>query len=334
MTTKSKDLTVPEKGALSAEQKELLKNTVAKGATDDELALFWHVAQKAGLDPFARQIHFSKRTNYKTNESTMTLITGIDGYRLTASRTGQYAGNDDPVFEEGQQFPVKASVTVYRIVAGTRVPFTASARWSEYFPGDKQGFMWKKMPYTMLGKCAEALALRKAFPQELSGIYTAEEMNQSGVTIEGDQLVNIEPEPAKKTPATHKAPKFDPTMHLKTIDDLIQRSGIDPVQFVEYIEGVYSKKMQQLSSVQLDDVIRKLEKRLEDNDSIQDVDYEPVNSTDISMEDIDDALGTKSQSAEQVAEAFGGEVIDDAPSTARKGMENGMNQAKQNMSAG
>lgn len=326
MTKQSKDLTVPEKGALSPDQKELLKNTVAKGATDDELALFWHVAQKAGLDPFAKQIHFSKRAG------NMTLITGIDGYRLTASRTDQYAGNDDPIFTEGKQYPEKATVTVYRLVNNTRVPFTASARWSEYFPGEKQGFMWKKMPYTMLGKCAEALALRKAFPQELSGIYTAEEMNQSGVTIENDTLVDIEP--AKQAPEAPRAPKFDPTMHLKTIDDLIQRSGIDPVQFVEFVEGTYNMKMQQLSAVQLDDVIKKLEKRIEENDSVQDADYEEIQDKEIRLEDIDFATQSGPNSAQDVAEAFGGEVIDDGPSPARKAMESGMDKAKNNMSAG
>jgi hypothetical protein len=71
-------------------------------------------------------------------------------------------------------------VTVWKILSGVRCPFTATAHWAEYYPGDAQGWAWKKMPHVMLGKCAEALALRKAFPAELSGVYTFEEMEQSG----------------------------------------------------------------------------------------------------------------------------------------------------------
>jgi hypothetical protein len=109
----------------------------------------------------------------------MTVQVGIDGFRLVADRTGAYAGNDDPVYDDESK-PQKATVAVYKIVGGMRCPFTATARWSQYYPGDKQGFMWNKMPHLMLGKCAEALALRKAFPAELSGLYTDDEMAQAG----------------------------------------------------------------------------------------------------------------------------------------------------------
>jgi hypothetical protein len=126
----------------------------------------------------ARQIYFQKRFNKRKQKFEMTIITGIDGYRLIADRTGQYAGNDDPTFDDEENVR-KATVTVYKIVSNIRCPFTASARWEQYYPGDEQGFMWRKMPHLMLGKCAEALALRKAFPAELSGIYIKEEMDQA-----------------------------------------------------------------------------------------------------------------------------------------------------------
>ena len=162
---------VTEAGHFSSDQVDLIKRTIAKGATNDELQLFINQCQRTGLDPFNRQIYFVK---YGGN---MSIITGIDGYRLQADRTGKYAGNDDPVFEERDGKIIKASVTVYKIVKGVRCAFTATARWEEY-ASDKNP-QWKKMPYTMLGKCAEALALRKAFPAELSGLYTKEEMDQA-----------------------------------------------------------------------------------------------------------------------------------------------------------
>lgn len=160
------------------EQIQLVKNTVCKGATNDEFMIFCHVVKKTGLDPFMKQIHAVKRRNKNTNRDDMSIQVGIDGYRLIADRTGQYAGSDDARFDD-EKNPNKASVTVYKLVGGQRCSFTASARWDEYYPGDKQGFMWNKMPCVMLGKVAEALALRKAFPAELSGVYTNEEMEQA-----------------------------------------------------------------------------------------------------------------------------------------------------------
>lgn len=173
-------MTVP--AGFTPEQIDLIKRTVALGATDDELALFVHVSNKAGLDPFAKQIYAIKRWNADAGREVMTFQTGIDGFRLVASRTGAHAGTDDPVFDEKDGKPVKATVTVWKIVGGQRVSFTASARWVEYVQTKKDGTptsMWRKMPYTMLGKCAEALALRKAFPADLSGIYAHEEMTQA-----------------------------------------------------------------------------------------------------------------------------------------------------------
>lgn len=161
-------------GGMNNEQIELIKNTVAKGATNTELQLFLYTAQRTGLDPLTRQIHFVKRGGQ------MTIQTGIDGYRAIADRTGALAGIDDPIYDsEDGQHPNKATVAVYKLVDGQRVAFTASARWAEYAPTGSQAFMWNKMPYLMLGKCAEALALRKAFPSDLSGLYTNEEMHQA-----------------------------------------------------------------------------------------------------------------------------------------------------------
>jgi phage recombination protein Bet len=161
---------------------ELIRRTVARDATEDELKLFMHQCQRTGLDPLSKQIYFSK---YRTRGGPqVAFITSIDGYRLIADRTGKYAGNDDPVYGEnlkhkGKDVPAKATVCVWKMVDGHRYPFTASAHWKEYVPADKKDFMWLRMPFLMLGKVAEALALRKAFPSELSNMYTHEEMDQS-----------------------------------------------------------------------------------------------------------------------------------------------------------
>lgn len=188
----------------------LIKRTVAKDATDDELELFLHQARRMGLDPLARQIHFQKYKNKKTGKSNVSFITTIDGYRLIADRTGVYAGSDEPRFEgqiedsaygagEGPNIPAKATVTVYKIVAGTLRSFANSAYWQEYYPGEWRGHMWRKMPHVMLAKVAEAGALRKAFPADLSGVYTADEMEQasSSEIIDAPLSVDIEREKAR-----------------------------------------------------------------------------------------------------------------------------------------
>lgn len=182
----------------SRDQVDLIKEQIAKDATDNELKLFLYQCQRTALDPLAKQIYFRKQWNKKRGCNDIIFITAIDGYRLIADRTGKYAGNDDPVFDN-EDNPQKATCTVYKMVDGQVRPFTASARWSQFYPGDQQGFMWQKMPHHMLGKCAEALALRKAFPNELSGIYTKEEMDQADFvaeTIELPQEASTTPPPA------------------------------------------------------------------------------------------------------------------------------------------
>ena len=160
---------------VTAEQKELVKKTVFPDATDAELQLFFFDCTRRGIHPLDKLIHPTKRNGKYTS------ITSIDLFRQRASESGEHMGTDDAVYtgDPGQK-DFACSVTVYKHLRGEKCPFTATARWSEYFPGEKQGFMWQKMPHLMLAKCAEALALRKAFPQQLHGLYTNEEMAQAG----------------------------------------------------------------------------------------------------------------------------------------------------------
>ena len=182
------ELQTVESGKFSNGQIQLIKDTIAKGCSDGELGLFVQVCNKTGLDPFSRQIHMVKRGN------TATIQTGIDGYRVIAERSGSYAGQDEPVFDfksTGDHVPILSTVTVYRFMNGQRVGFSATAYYDEYVQlyNGKPGTMWAKMPKLMLSKCAEALALRKAFPNDLSGIYTHDEMGQADNGDNHDQPV-------------------------------------------------------------------------------------------------------------------------------------------------
>lgn len=173
---------------VTGEQLDLIRRTVANGATADELKLYLYDCSRQGVHPLDKLIFFTKR------KGKYTPITSIDFMRTRAADTGEYAGSDDAVFDLNQvresNHPEAAHVTVWRMVQGQRCSFTATARWSEYYPGDgEQGFMWRKMPHTMLAKCAEALALRKGFPRQLAGLFAKEEMDQAG-DPQGDTAPN------------------------------------------------------------------------------------------------------------------------------------------------
>lgn len=166
-----------EHAGMTKDQIDLVRRTIAKGASDDELKLFLAQCQRTGLDPFNRQIYWIKRGAQGATQ------VSIDGFRVVAERTGEMDGQECHWCDETGAWadvwlsakpPSAARVLVYR--KGCQKPFPGVARWVEYQAG---GPMWQKMPATMLAKCAEALALRKAFPHQLSGLYTSDEMAQA-----------------------------------------------------------------------------------------------------------------------------------------------------------
>lgn len=171
-------------------QVALLRSLGVEKANRADLALFFHVAKRTGLDPFARQIYMIER--YTKDGPKQTIQTGIDGFRLVAQRTAERTGEalgyedtlwcgDDGVWRDvwvSPNPPTAAKVTVLR--GSSRFPSVALM--TEYAQTKRDGTytqMWATKGALMLAKCAEAGALRKAFPQDLSGIYTADEMQQA-----------------------------------------------------------------------------------------------------------------------------------------------------------
>jgi phage recombination protein Bet len=169
MTSSSLALWTPE-------QTQLIATTIAPGCSSDELRLFAYACQRTGLDPFSKQIYAIKRGGK------MTIQAGIDGLRAIAERTGELDGShtewcgDDGQWSDvwiSSKPPAAAKTTIWR--KGSSHPFTGVARFADYNAG--QG-LWSKMPAAMIAKCSEALALRKAFPANLSGVYSTDEMEQ------------------------------------------------------------------------------------------------------------------------------------------------------------
>jgi phage recombination protein Bet len=183
----SKDL------AVTSEQVKIARATVAKGLNDDQFSVYLYNCQRQRVHPLDGLVVPIVRKEQDGGER-LTFVTTVDLLRSRADETGDYAGSDDPFFTYPVENPTAAdkptssTVTVWKFVHGEKCAFTATARYDEYYPGEKQGFMWKSKPHVMLGKCAEGLALRKAFPKQLAGLYLEEELQK-------------ENKPARTTPA-------------------------------------------------------------------------------------------------------------------------------------
>ncbi|MQA76586.1 MAG: phage recombination protein Bet [Solirubrobacterales bacterium] len=164
-------------------------------ASAEERELFCRQIERTGLDPFARQIYVVYRYSRRRRREEMSIETSIDGLRLIAERTGAYEGQtrpywcgEDGAWREswpGSEPPVAATVGVHK--CGAREATWATAHFVEYAEfwndsGKPKGF-YVSMPRNQLSKCAEALALRKAFPAELSGLYTTEEMARADADV-------------------------------------------------------------------------------------------------------------------------------------------------------
>lgn len=215
--------------AFDHEEQALLKTTIAKGTTDEQFNLFIQVCKQTGLNPFARQIYAVVR-NVKSKDKygndiwvpDMSIQTSIDGYRLLAQRSNEYQGQDGPYFLDGKTKqwleywvedypPVAARVGVMR--KGFQKYLYAVARFESYAvheynketrkkDGPLSG-MWGKMPEVMIAKVAEALALRRAFPAELSGVYTKEEMDQADMPLPEVQITPVLPQEESEEPIQH-----------------------------------------------------------------------------------------------------------------------------------
>jgi phage recombination protein Bet len=237
----------------SKPQIDLIKRTICRGADDDELELFLYQCKRTGLDPMNKQIYALRRWDKELGREKMDIQTGIDGYRLIAERTGKYRGQlpvmwcgtdgewRDVWLDDKPPWAAKATV-----LHTEKEPTTFVA----YYKGfvqmvrnkdtkqEQPNRMWSKMPELMLAKCAESAALRKAFPHELSGLYTTEEMGQS-------DYVDADPPPPALTPAKDK-PKGKVQGHdwetLKLeLDNLFEHPAWDNPPMSKQKEDVLAK---------------------------------------------------------------------------------------------
>lgn len=262
-----------EQDGWSNAQMAALQQLGVQGASNADLAVFLHQCQRTGLDPFSKQIYMIGRKSKENGAWTVkqTIQVGIDGFRLIARRAADrlhetfsepetlWCG-EDGVWRDvwtAPTPPAAAKVTVRR-GEGT---FTGVALYREYVGThfDKTtgqqvpNSMWQTKPVSMIAKCAEALALRKAFPQDLSGLYTADEMQQADSagmeTVEAeivDEPVQEHPRRQRVKLARRGAPEqakppavgVASPAQLKEVTDILRANGVKPDDTNRFIGNV------------------------------------------------------------------------------------------------
>ncbi|MBO9555555.1 phage recombination protein Bet [Cellulomonas sp.] len=301
--TPSTALTIADdQSSFNHQQVAALQHLGVQGASDGDLAVFFHVVKRTGLDPFARQIYMIGR--WSREGTKYTIQTGIDGYRLIGRRAADARretisvsapewcteeGQWRPVWRSAWGWPVAARVTIHR----GQSPFTAVALFDEYKQTKRDGGltqMWEQRPAGQIAKCAEALAWRQAFPQDLAGIYVDEEMQQA------DHTPDPTPEPSSRsgvsrlraavpaqdseqqTPAPEPPPEdvqdaevIDvpegiTAAQLKRVGSLMTEAGFDRLAARKFVAGVVGREVAartDLMSDEADRVIAALEAEMQ-----------------------------------------------------------------------
>lgn len=199
---------------------QLIKDQIMKGASDQELQLFINNCNRTGLDPFQKQCWAIKRWDSSLGREVFAFQTGVDGFRVIANRSDKYAGQLGPFWcgEDGiwkdlwlsTTPPLAAKVAILK--SDFKEPLWAVAKFSSYAAKKKDGSLtpfWLKMPEVMIAKVAECLAIRKSFPQDLSGIYSDVEMDE----VENGQV------PVSKIKDVTPVNKNDSTSNTPQVDE-------------------------------------------------------------------------------------------------------------------
>lgn len=219
------------------DKKEVLKNLLCKDLTNAEFEVFLHACIRTRLDPFMKQIYAIRRKLH--GKEMMSIQTGIDGFRLIAERTGRYSPGRESTFTYSSNGGLESATSYIKKMTddGTWHEIAATAYFSEYNPN--QG-LWGKMPRVMLAKCAESQALRKAFPAELSGIYTKEEMDQ-----DQESVVSVESEIQDGPLTEQQVDEIDMMLeHTENSEKFRQK-----IEEVLKIDSIFSAKQSQFPRI-------------------------------------------------------------------------------------
>lgn len=224
----SEKIITAEAASFTDEQRRLITDVLVKGGTDTEVKFFFQVAERLKMDPFKRQIHAMKRYDGTLQREVLQFMVSIEGLRSIAARCktddgkDAYAGSSKPLFTYKPDGTLNtAEVTILKIVQGEPREFTAEVFYDECVQtrnvyegfgnnrrkiGEEPNSMWQKRPHGQLGKCAEAAALRKAFPEETGGVYIEEELPDRE---DNDKLKPVTPKPQAEGMRQEPEPKSE-----------------------------------------------------------------------------------------------------------------------------
>ena len=222
----------------NSEELQLLKDTYAKGATDTEFKMLFAVGNRVGADPFKKEIYLIPFWDSQARKLSKTPVVGIDWYRKQAGKSANYGGQGETEFGEdvnthGVVHPAWAITPIFN--KKFTQPVRVKVFWGEIVKADKQGMAvanWKSMPHIMMAKCSEAQGIKKAFPEEIGGVYTEEEMlmPKSAVVAEYEEV---------KTNADELKPevviKMTPDV-LQKVKDLIKSKGKEEKKMLDYFK--------------------------------------------------------------------------------------------------
>lgn len=247
----SSQLTIREdQTEFTPQQMTALESLGVQQAMPAEVQMFFDQCQRTQLSPWARQIYMIGRWDGRLGRNKYQVQVSIDGLRLVAERTKEYQGQTAPEWcgPDGQwrdvwlesQPPAAARVGVWR--ENFREPTYGVARLAGYMPMTKQGQpqgLWRTMPDVMIAKVAEALALRKAFPMELSGLYTGDEMQQADQPRQETQ----ERPPQAKKPQAEPAPDDDGVVDAEVVEEDVTPLWVDAIngaQTISQLNAVFA----------------------------------------------------------------------------------------------
>ena len=251
-------------------------------ASDGDRAVFLHVCQRTGLDPFARQIYMIGRNEKKSEKRNgqwvdiwtkkWTIQTGIDGFRVNRSRAERNAGvrgvlgraifydhdgNEHKVWV--QQRPPAACEITYTVKDrdGGETPYTSVLRFAEYvqLKDDKPIAQWATKPAHMLEKCTEADVYRKAFPQDFSGIYLDDTMPPQedappapprGRVTAGEIVAETASDEGAKEegPAAPRPPARATSGQLSMLGQRLGKLGVDDENRLSILEKLAGRELQ------------------------------------------------------------------------------------------